>query len=160
MSVKVNKLENSSDEEIQVAQVKLDKLCEDHDIKKFNIASPHGRWESLVLSICGIKIEKPKLPGRRNDFTPEQKEQIVRYIELVDQFPFIDESGNETYRKTTLAEKCEMLSPSLNIEDGKKRTQYSGKEYKVKDKILNFWHNNGRRILNELQEAEDKKRLI
>lgn len=56
-----------SDFNIKAAQHRLDKLCEEHGVEKFNIEGAVGLvcWRKLVQAMCGIDINYREESGRK-----------------------------------------------------------------------------------------------
>lgn len=59
--------DNMTDEDIQTAQERLDKLCNEYNVEQFNIQDESGLvcWQKLVRAMCGIDINYRKKPGKK-----------------------------------------------------------------------------------------------
>lgn len=85
-------------EEIQAAQVLLNKLCKENDIHPFSIIAKKAPWKKLVLSMCGINEDKA---AKRRGPKPRQQEQIDDFLNFIMTFAeFGDSSGK--YPKLTM----------------------------------------------------------
>lgn len=61
--------EHMTEKEIQAAQDRLDGLCDEYKIKKFEMkffSHESKKWQALVLRMCGLEVPDP-IPGRNPD---------------------------------------------------------------------------------------------
>lgn len=55
---------NDMTKEKKAAQVLLNKLCKENDVRPFSITAKKAPWKKLVLAMCGINENKaPKKRG-------------------------------------------------------------------------------------------------
>ena len=92
--------EKMSEDEIQAAQEKLNKLCKEHRVKEFNIQQGDGLvcWRKLVQSMCGIDVNYCEKPGKKaysNNFILDVGARIDAYrsFERFDQ-SILDKDNN------------------------------------------------------------------
>lgn len=90
--------DDMSDEE-KAAQVRLDKLCKEHNVEKFSIRDDVGLvcWRNLIQAMCGMDINRREKPGRKGN-SDELVDEIRRLYALYTDFPKleIDESKDKT----------------------------------------------------------------
>lgn len=91
---KTNRFSNMSSEELLKAQDELNELCKKYALKSWKITAKKGRWKELCLRMAGIPPLEAEKSGRREKRTQEEKEHIVKTVEIIDGFDAYDEHGN------------------------------------------------------------------
>ena len=82
-------LKDYSESEIKSAQEKLDKLCEEYNVKKFTLGKGKPFWQELCMNMIGLN-KKIKVGGRPKVRTEEEELEIASYLTLLTAFEALD----------------------------------------------------------------------
>ncbi len=150
------RLAGLDEEEKKAAQEKLNDWCDKYGMARITLDHEKAQWRELCFRTLGLPYPKSKKSGRKASLSQEQKDEMYRYIDIVDEFPSIDENGKVIYEKTSLDEKITMFTTRNAPADH--LTRDSNKTLKEKNRLKTYWENHGRKRLAELKEEEIKAR--
>lgn len=137
-----------SPEEIEEAKVKLDALCREHGVKPFGFDDKRG-WKKLVLAMIGLS--KTANAGRKPLIDQEIKDYMCGYMDIVDEFSFIDDDGNETIKQTSLKEKFDTFEKKIKVADYTPEA-HKNKTFTGRKSLENYWKNKGKKRLEQIEQ--------
>ena len=151
-----DRLAGLNEEEKKAAQVRLNDWCDKYGMTRITLDHEKAQWRELCFRTLGLPYPEAKKAGRKASMSQEQKDEMYRYIEIVDEFPSIDENGETIYEETSVDEKITMFTKRNAPADHS--TRDSNKTLKGTNRLKTYWENHGRKRLAELKEEEIKAR--
>ncbi len=154
---KVNeRLEGISQENLEKAQARLNKLCDQYNMQRITLTHGKNRWRELCFRIIGLPPHEANSAGRSAMMKKEEQDYFVGYMDIIDEFSVFDEGSDGTIKKTTVDEKIALYSKKNAPKDH--TTEHTNKTFTGIKRLKNFWKNFGRTHLDKLAEEELRAR--
>ena len=138
-----------TEDELASAQSELDRLCKKHDVQPFTLGEDKTGFKRLVDVMIGLE-QRPV--GRPEILSKKTREDFIKYMQIIDDFPEIDESGNFEYTTKIVREKVAIYSEPL-IKKGLYPSEFETPE-EFQKFLETLWNNRRKRTIDEIEKEE------